>query len=72
METATVEPQQEAPSAEELLRLKQQITISHVVQAAGCTPEQALSLLQAANWDHQVCLERLFTGQVLLLSALNL
>ncbi|XP_065180647.1 UBA-like domain-containing protein 1 [Sycon ciliatum] len=54
----TAEPQ--PPSQEELLRLKQQIIISQVVQAAGCTPDQALSLLQTANWDSQMAMSLFF------------
>ena len=36
------------------LSLKQQIILNQFVSIAGCSHEQALSLLSASNWQYQV------------------
>ena len=61
METAQVVEHQ-APTEEDLIRLKQQIMISQVATGTGCTPDQSLSLLTAANWDCEVSSFRICSG----------
>ena len=45
--------------------LREQVMINQFVMVAGCRPEQAKQLLQAANWQFEVGIVILFPSSIL-------